>query len=115
MMSASHVNNGYYWPFGALWLVSEMSNWSALSYVGPILAVNAAMAAYAWVRPEKVAHKNRAFVESGKEAYFEQRRAWKVYGTTLETDPGRLRRHAPKIIAVNLLMLAILAGMAAMS
>lgn len=90
-----------------------MSHWGALGYVGPILAVNAAMAAYAWARPEKVAHKNHTFVESGKEAYFEQRRAWKAYGTTPEADPGRLRRNAPRIIAVNLLMLALLAGTAA--
>lgn len=85
-----------------VWLASEMSNWGALSYIGPILAVNAAMAAYAWVRPERVAHKNRAFVESGKEAY----------GTKPETDPGRLRRNAPKVIAINLLVLVLLTGTA---
>lgn len=50
---------------------------------------------YAIVRSRHVAARNRAHIESGEEAYFEERRVWEHYpGARPQTDPARIRRAA---------------------
>ena len=76
-----------------------------LGYYGlGLAAANIAFATFALWRPKATAEANRTFIESGEETYFEQRRAWKAYGTTPETDPDRVRRRAIWFIALNLLV-----------
>jgi hypothetical protein len=78
-------------------------------YGAGLAVVNIAYAAVALRRPQATADANRAFIESGKESYFEQRRAWKAYGTTPETDPNRVQRRAIQVVTINLLLIATVA------
>ena len=81
----------------------------ALLLLGTLATVNIAVAAWTLMRPRAIAAANRALVESGKESYFEQRRAWKAYGTTPETDPERLKRKAWRLVSFNLGMIGLAA------
>jgi hypothetical protein len=81
----------------------------ALFYMGSLATVNIAVAASMLLRPRATAAANKAFIESGKETYFEQRRAWKAYGTTPETDPERLKRKAWRLLYFNLGMIGFAA------
>ena len=74
----------------------------ALILVGTLVTVNIVAAVSMLIRPRATAAANKAFIESGKETYFEQRRAWKAYGTTPETDPDRLKRKAWRLLYFNL-------------
>ncbi len=56
---------------------------------------------YAFRRSGDVAERNREFIESGKETYFEQRRSWQAYGTTPVTDAGEVRRRGRREIILG--------------
>jgi hypothetical protein len=90
--------------------MSEASH-SALWIVVPMMTLNIGYAIYAWRKPDKVARRNCEFIESGEEAYFEQRRSWEAYGTTPETDPGHLKAHATRVIVLNGAALLVLLGL----
>lgn len=83
---------------------------SALWFVVPVVVANIGYAIYAWHKPGIVAEQNRKFIESGEEAYFEQRRSWQAYGTTPETDPGRLKSRAVRVVLLNAAALLVLLG-----
>ena len=85
-----------------------------LGYVAALAVANIIVAVPALLRPDEKARANAEFIESGHEDLFEQRRAWKAYGTTPETDPHRLRRAAFRLIALNLLLIAAWVGIALM-
>ncbi len=46
---------------------------------------------YAIWRSGTVARRNQDYIDSGRETYFEERRAWKFYGAP-PTDPERVKR-----------------------
>lgn len=60
---------------------------------------------YTLLRSDKIAEKNKALIESGKETYFEERRSWKAYGTEPKTEPKLVRRNGLLLIGVGLLQL----------
>jgi hypothetical protein len=50
---------------------------------------------YGIFRSVQVARRNKAYIDSGKETYFEERRAWEHYPSTRPaTDPARIKRAA---------------------
>jgi hypothetical protein len=63
--------------------------WDAL--IGALTAIGGGI--YGILRSRQTARRNRAYVDSGKETYFEERRAWEHYPSTRpSTDPARIRR-----------------------
>ncbi len=46
---------------------------------------------YALLRSPKIADRNREYIASGEETYFEERRSWEHYGAP-PTDPNSVRR-----------------------
>ena len=62
---------------------------------------------YGLFRTREIASRNRAFVDSGKEAYFEQRRAWEHYPSQRPaTEPDKVRRYAWISLVTGGLLLA---------
>ncbi|MCC4255366.1 MULTISPECIES: hypothetical protein [Sphingobium] len=61
---------------------------------------------FAMMRSATVARKNAAFIDSGKEVFFEQRRSWKAFGTTPPRDAAGVYRAGRKEFLAGLLMLA---------
>ena len=59
---------------------------------------------YGAFRPAKVAQRNQAHIDSGEEAYFEERRSWEHYGRP-STDPHAIRRFGWFAIAGGVVML----------
>jgi hypothetical protein len=59
---------------------------------------------YALWRAEAIAAKNRALIESGRELYFEQRRAWHAYGTTPPSTADEVRRGGRKALIGGILI-----------
>ncbi|GBH31908.1 hypothetical protein [Sphingobium xenophagum] len=59
--------------------------------------------AHAMIRSEQVARKNAAFIASGKESYFEQRREWQAYGTTPPADEATVRTKGHKEILAGMI------------
>jgi hypothetical protein len=48
---------------------------------------------YGILRSAQTARRNKAYIDSGKETYFEERRAWEHYPSTRpRTDPARIKR-----------------------
>lgn len=72
-----------------MWFVIAMSLWS-IGY-----------GIYAMIRANQVAQGNAAFIASGKETYFEQRREWSTYGTTPPTDIATVRKKGRREILVG--------------
>jgi hypothetical protein len=70
-------------------------------------ALNIGYGLYAMVPSFEVARRNAAFIDSGKEAYLEQRRSWKVYGTTPPRNAIDVRRGGRKELLAGIVMLAI--------
>ena len=65
--------------------------------------------AFAMSNAPKIAESNRDFIDSGRESYFEQRRAWKAYGTTPSTSPELVRRKGRREVIWGLILLFIAA------
>ncbi|QGP79453.1 hypothetical protein [Sphingobium sp. CAP-1] len=74
-----------------MWVVVILSLWS----VG--------YGIYAMIRSDKLARDNAAFIASGKESYFEQRRAWKAYDTTPPSDVATVRKKGRKEILAGMI------------
>ncbi|WP_298399634.1 hypothetical protein [Sphingobium sp.] len=74
-----------------MWFVATMSLWS-IGY-----------GIYAMVRADRVAEQNQAFIASGKESYFEQRREWKAYGTTPPSDSATVRKRGRREIIIGMI------------
>lgn len=83
-----------------------MSGNGVLWFVAVSGAVSTVYGLYAMSRPAEVARRNAAFIDSGKEAYFEQRRSWKAYGTMPPRDAAGVRRAGLKELIAGLVMLA---------
>ena len=64
---------------------------------------------WAMLHPRTIAERNEQFVASGEEAYFEQRRAWKAYGTTPPTDAAEVTRRGRREIIWGVLGLILAA------
>ena len=63
---------------------------------------------YGLRRSAGIARKNRDFVDSGKESYFEQRRAWEHYPSSRPlTDPPAIRRLAWLSLVGGVLLLLL--------
>jgi hypothetical protein len=59
-------------------------------------------------RPAATAERNREFIDSGKETYFEQRRAWKAYPWTRpSTDARKVKRIGWLLIVVGSALLIL--------
>ena len=82
----------------AMWIVVTMSLWS-IGY-----------GIYAMVRADRVAQENAAFIASGQENYFEQRREWKAYGTTPPSDSATVRKKGRKEILIGVVGLVVAAS-----
>ena len=60
------------------------------------------------LRSQQLARRNQAYIDSGKESYFEERRAWKYYPSTRPlTDPARIRGASWLGLAVGIVMLLL--------
>ncbi|AMK24566.1 MULTISPECIES: hypothetical protein [unclassified Sphingobium] len=65
---------------------------------------------YAVVRADRVAQGNAAFIASGEESYFEQRRGWKAYGTIPPSDSATVRKKGRKEIMIGVIGLVVAAS-----
>ena len=61
---------------------------------------------YAIRRAGAVARRNQDYIDSGRETYFEEHRAWKFYGAP-STDPERIRRLGWLALAGGLALLLL--------
>jgi hypothetical protein len=71
-------------------------------------AVMVASGLYGIFRPAGIAQRNRAHVDSGEEAFFEERRAWEHYGRP-PTSAGAVRRACWLAAAAGAALLCIAA------
>lgn len=81
-----------------MWFVVTMSLWS-IGY-----------GIYAVVRADRIAQENATFIANGEEGYFEQRRAWKAYGTTPPSDSATVRKKGRKEIMIGVIGLIVAAS-----
>lgn len=80
-----------------------------LWFIVPVAVLNCAEGLRMWWHSRRVAEKNRQFIESGRETYFEQRRSWEAYGTTPPTDADSVRAQGRRLIVGN--AVAIIVGL----
>ena len=64
---------------------------------------------WAILHPVEIAQRNEEFLASGTEAYFEQRRSWKAYGTTPSTSAAEITRRGRREIIFGVLGLCVAA------
>jgi hypothetical protein len=79
--------------------MSDSSN--PLWFILPVATLNCIEGVRMWLHSRQVAEKNRQFIESGKETYFEQRRSWEAYGRTPPTDAESVRTQGRKLVVFN--------------
>lgn len=61
---------------------------------------------YAMSRSGAIAERNRELIDSGREEYFEQRRAWEAYNSTPPSEAGSVRQRGRREIIWGLVGLA---------
>ncbi|ATP17058.1 MULTISPECIES: hypothetical protein [Sphingobium] len=64
---------------------------------------------YAMICSGRIAEQNAAFIASGEETYFEQRRSWQAYGTTPPDDMAAVRKRGRREIIIGAIGLIVAA------